>query len=815
MKNYILVLSFLTFSHFLAQAQENSYLIKGKIVESSTKDPLASASISLLYSNHTVYKKAQSAKDGFFTLSNCEKGDYILQVQFIGYTNYEHTVSVNNNMNLEQIVLDKRSNNLTEVVVKSTKPVIENKIDKTVYNVDRDLTSQGGVATDILRKIPQITVDADGNVELLGNPSIKFLIDGKSSALFGNNIAEALQSIPNSQIQSIEVMSSPSAKYEAAGTGGVINIVLKKNKLEGYNGNLNLSLGSRLENGSFNTSWKHNDFGINAFVSGNEQLVGTTPNGSTRTATSTYGTQVLRQDSRSNFARKSYKAGLGFEWNINKTDNLTASISTNNFSNDNNGIIHQQQQQFNNVSTEISSLFSTRNFANTIDIHDFETSAGYKKALNKKGESIELNYNTSSTNNNSYYLQNQFLINSNTAFSGAHSLNPGKEFEQNIALDYSNPINKLVTIESGARYTYQSIISGADVYSLNASSQQFELNNGQSYQSKFSRNIFAGYLVATYKIKSIDIKSGIRYENTSSNAYYSQNGNTLIPNYGNLAPSLILSHKYDDNQVLKFAYTYRIERPDYRDLNPFMNLADPHNITTGNPNLQAEIGNNFELSLNKPFPNGANLNLVLFCQYNSPDIKPYIIYYPTYKIGDSVYNDVSITSRANISAETRTGLNISASIPFGKKLTIRPNLMLFNRHLVNPFDEPRVLNSFGYRTSMNASYLLNKAWTIDAFGNYNLGMKWQGVQPSNYSYTFATKKQLFNNKGSIGLVIVNPFDMYIRQTSQLITKNTITNVYRNIPYQSFGLSFSYKFGNLKFAKTKEGENFLFAPPTDN
>ncbi len=812
----ILVLLFIEFQSISFGQLNAVFNYKGKVLDAANLTSLPAASIYLLDLNNITIKKTQTNVDGAFVISNITKGTYNIKVQYIGYATYSKTIIVTQIDSINQILLNKINNNLADVIVKSTKPVIENKIDKTIYNVDRDISSQGGVATDILRKIPQITVDADGNVELLGNASIKFLIDGKTSALFGNSIAEALQSIPNSQIQSIEVMSSPSAKYEASGTGGIINIILKKSKLEGYNGNVNISIGSRLENGSFNTSWKHNNIGVNAFFSGNEQLNGITPNGSVRTSTSTTGTQVLAQDSRSNFGRKSYKSGFGLDWEINKSSNLTASLSFNNFSNDNNGVISQAQSQFDNNNNQVSHLLSTRQFTNTLSVNDFEQSLGYKKTLNSKGESIELTYNGSANKNNSYYQQSQYLVNNNNPFAGAHSLNPGKESEENIAIDYFNPISKTVTIEAGTRYTHQSIVSNADVFSLNSNTQQFEINQSQSYQSKYTRNIIAGYLVASYKIlKTVDVKSGIRYEYTKSNAFYSQSGTTSIPDYGNIAPSFILSHKFKNNQVLKFAYTYRIERPDYKDLNPFMNLSDPHNITTGNPNLQPEIGNNVELSLNKPFPNGANLNLVLFCQYNSPDIKPYITYYPFYKIGDSVYNDVTITSRANISAETRAGLNISASLPFGDKWVVRPNLMLFNRHLINPFDEPKVLNSFGYRTSINTSYNVNKTWAVELFGNYNLGMKWQGRQPSNYSYTIATRKQILNNKGSIGLVIVNPFDVYIRQTSQLISKNTVTNSYRNIPYQSFGLSFSYKFGNLKVAKTKEGENFLFSPPSDN
>src|ERR1700730_11137796 len=188
-------------------------------------------------------------------------------------------------VSLGTITLSSSAQTLQNVTVTSSRPIIENKIDKMVYNVERDITSQGGVATDVLRKVPQVFVDVDGNVELQGSSSIRFLINGKPSTMFGNSVADALQSIPASQIQSIEVITSPGAKYDAQGTGGIINIILKKSNVRGINGNVNVSAGTRLENGSFNLNYRHNKFGMNAYLSGNAQLRSTTLNYLSRTST--------------------------------------------------------------------------------------------------------------------------------------------------------------------------------------------------------------------------------------------------------------------------------------------------------------------------------------------------------------------------------------------------------------------------------------------------------------------------------------------------------------------------------------------------
>jgi hypothetical protein len=310
-----------------------------------------------------------------------------------------------------------------------------------------------------------------------------------------------------------------------------------------------------------------------------------------------------------------------------------------------------------------------------------------------------------------------------------------------------------------------------------------------------------------------DVKAGARYEYTINSAYYSNSSNVHIPDYKNFIPSFIIAHNFENQQSIKFAYSYRIERPEFRDLNPFVNLSDPHNISMGNPNLEPEIGNKFELNYNKSFEGGGNINVTAFYQRNSPDIKPYITYYPTYKIGDSIYTDVTVTTRATIASEVRAGVNISGSIPFAKKFTLRPNLQVYNRHLNNVNATPAVTNAFGVRANINLSYQISKDLAGEFFGNYNLGMKWQGKQPDSYSYTFAIRKQFNNNKASIGLIAVNPFNKYINQYSQQKTQDFYSNIYRFSPYRSFGITCTYKFGKLKFKpKEKEGENFNYTAP---
>ena len=795
--------------------QQGKINLSGYIADSVSGIALAKASVTLRHNGISLHTNADSA--GHFYFIGLASGKYRLQVSFIGYKVFTK----------DDILLDSESVNLAiqpvplaktlnTVVVTGSRQLIENKIDKIVFNVEKDISSQGGVATDALKKIPQVTVDADGNVELLGNPSIQFLIDGKPSAIFGNSVADALQSIPASQIQSIEVMTSPSSKYEATGTGGIINIILKKSKIQGFSANINLSAGSRLENGSVNAGWKKNKIGINGYYSGNAQLNALVPTGMDRVTNTSLGANRLMQQSENNFNRNGYKTGIGFDWAVSKTDNITASLGYNHFANNSNGAINQQLFSFDASGNNTSATASVRNFSQQFSVNTFDNSLAWKHNFGTGNRALEISYNGSFGRNNTYYNQSQLYKTNNEPFAGSTSLNPGYENAAGFAIDYNQVFKNNFSIETGVKTIVESIISNANVYTLNTTTNDFLKDLGQSYTSNYHRNISAGYFSASFKaLRLFEVKAGARYEYTTGRAVYSNAGSKQFAAYRNLAPSVIVAHAFSEHQSLKFSYAYRIERPDFRDLNPFMNLTDPHNIITGNPALQPEIGNNFHLEYSISFDNGSNINLLLFYDRNSPDIKPYITYYNSYKIGDSLYNDVTVSSRGNIASEVKRGVNISLAIVPNKKLSIRGNIMLYDRHLNNIYDKPAVTDGLGFRGNVNASYQLHHNWITEAFGNYNLGMKWQGKQPSLFAYTFAARKQFNGSKGSIGLVVVNVFNKYIVQKSLSLAQNFVTNSYRDIPYRSFGISFTYKFGKLKFSKTKEADNYLYTPPSEN
>ncbi|MFL5787680.1 MAG: TonB-dependent receptor domain-containing protein [Flavisolibacter sp.] len=812
MKFLLLVLCIVSLS-CIVSAQNNLLKedvshVTGKVIDSTTGQPVEYATISV-YLNGNSKPSSGTVTDakGNFNIDNLPSGDYEFVIGFIGYQSRSVNVPVTGSttIQLNTIRLLNSNSVLSGVTVTASRPLIENKIDKLVYNVDRDLSSQGGVATDVLKKVPQVTVDIDGNVQLQGSSSIRFLIDGKPSSIFGNSLADALQSIPASQIQSIEVITNPGAKYDAQGTGGIINIILKKSRVRGINGNLNLSAGTRLENGSFNLNFRHDNFGMHAYFSGNAQRPSITYSSSDRHSFDSTGRMTdFLQNSTGTYSRQGYQTGVGLDWSITKKDNISASFGYNHFGNHYTGITDQHTLT-DSMGTLLSDLYTTRNSESRFSFNSLDWDINYKKTFKKEKQELEINYTRSQGKNTVFYLQNQVNKGEVNPFSGTTSNNPGNDNETNLSIDYTHPVTEKITIETGAKLVQNKISSIANVYTLNSGS--FIPDPSQSYVVDYKRNVYAYYLSGTFSLfQFLDIRAGGRYEYTSTNAQYSNAHDVSIPPYNTFAPSFVLSHTFSNNQVIKLSYSYRIERPDYRDLNPFMNLSDPHNISTGNPLLQPEIGNNYELGYNKTFEKGTNINVAAFYRKNTHDIKSYVTYYPEYQIGDSVYQNVSLSTRENIGMEDREGINISISVPVTGKFNLRSNTMVANRHIVNNFLGGTSTYGLEYRINLNGSFQFKNDLALEMFGNYNSPIKnVQGKQPGFVFYNMAIRKQFLHKNASIAFVTANPFNRYVNQTTELTGPNFYSTSFRQIPLRSFGISLTYKFGKLEFKKPKEEE----------
>ncbi len=793
-------------------------------MDSVSHHPLEYATISL-YLNEAKKPVDGTVSDnkGNFAVNNIAPGKYKLVAEFLGYRPYtllnllvdkDHPV-----VDEKDILLQSKAMTLQSITISGQPKIIENKIDKLVFNAERDLTSQVGVATDILKKVPQVSVDVDGNVELAGSSNIHFLINGKPSTAFGSDVADVLQSIPASQIKSIEVITNPGAKYDAQGTGGIINIILKNNSSQGINGNLSLTAGTRTENGSFNLNVRKGNFGMNAYVSGNARLNAKTISSSNRLTndTAANNTVLLNQAGSSQLQRSGYETGLGFDWDLNKHNSFSGSVSYENFSHT--GISATSQSQITkdisgNILSDIENSISGDN---AFHFHNIDAGLNYKKTFKKEDQELELSVNSSFGNRNSVNNNYQYLLPQNSLYYSTKAVNPGTENETEIKADYTQPLKKNIILGVGGKLGLYDISSNSKVLKFDGSgdySKDPYLSNSLAYHQK----VYALYSEISFPVfKWFDAKIGERYERTEINSFYSDaQQQATVPGYNTFVPSIFFSKKLSDNSLLKLSYSKRIERPDYRDLNPYINTSDPKNLSTGNSNLRPEIGKRYELGYSVDIKDVGSIMVNLFYRQNENDIQPFIVYYPSLQVGDTTYTDVALSTRQNIGKENNIGLNVFGTVKLFSKLDLRTNLFFFERHTINQINKGYDYNSFNYHLNLNADYQFSKTLLAEFFGNFRSARhEAQGTYPSFTTYSIAVRKQFWNKKGSLALTASNPFHKNIDEKTKVYGPNFTINGMRTIPFRSIGINFTWKFGRLEFKKDKEKMNDNLNAPADN
>lgn len=791
--------------------------IAGKVIDSMSLLPVEYATVSLFeQGSKKAINGTTTDKTGNFIITKVPAGQYTVEVEFIGYQPYSRgkieAGKKNEVIDLKTIFLHSKATTLQNVTVTSEGRLIENKIDKLIFNAEKDLTSQTGAATDILKKVPQVTVDIDGNVQLSGSSSIRFLINGKPSSAFGSNIADVLQSIPGNEVKSIEVITNPGAKYDAQGIGGIINIILKKNSAQGINGNMAVTAGTRNESGSFNFNARKGKLAVNAFFSGNAQLRAQTPSFSDRITNDTAAdTKIfLHQDGLSKIQRNGFHSGIGFDWTYNEKNSFSGSFNYNHFGNSGSGYTNQGQNIFDgNGGSLISNILTVNNIDNAFNFHDIDASLNYKRTFTREDQELEIAINSSTGNSVNSAFNNQFLLPEKALFYGTSSRNPGSEKENEITADYVQPLRKDVNLGVGGKINFADITSTSDVLRLETATGSYMNDPFLSNNLKYHQKVYALYTELSFPVATwFDVKVGERYERTEINSYFSNTQvQRKIPGYNTFVPSVYILKKLgEEGGTFKLSYSKRIERPEYRDLNPFVNTSDPKNISTGNSNLLPEIGNRYELSYNRDLGKTGSFMVNLFYRQNLNDIQPFVVFYPSYTVGDSTYTNVAVSTRENIGTEKNTGVNIFTDLRLISKMSIRINMAFFHRHIINAVDKGYDITSFNYRFNLNAGYQFSNTLAAEFFGNFNSPRnEAQGRYPSFTTYSFAIRKQFWNKNGSLALTANNPFKKTVDQQTALYGPNFTVNSVRSIPFRSIGVNFTWKFGHLEFKKDKEGE----------
>ena len=791
--------------HGLAQqapATGATYKIKGKIIDSATRQPAAYATVMATLAGSTVVAGGNLTDDnGQFTIDNLAAGEYVIRVEFLGYNPVTKTGVILSDKktvtNMGSIALSSTSKNLTNVTVTAKRSFMETHLDKLVYNVDKDITSEGGVATDILKKVPMVSVDIDGNVDLLGDPNVRVFINGKPSTMFDNNLAEALKSIPASQIKSIEVITSPGAQYDAQGTGGIINIILKDNKIKGMNGNCSLSGGTRYENGSVNVHVKNGALDVNGSLSGNGQLNTRSITSLNRTADST----SLTQDGYNQGQRMGYRAQAGFDWAFSKTDDISGSCSYNDWESYNQGMLTQSQI----TDYPISDTTTTKNSNNDYRYKGQDWNINYKKKYATEGQELNLSYQGSIGYTNTNYSQNQYYMQGSDPFSGGKGDNHITDNEDYLTADYTQPFTKDIVMNVGVKGSFSRIRSNADYYGLIPATDYYYFDSAQANAFNYNRSIYAAYASITFPLfKNYNLKFGVRDEYTKNSV---PDDTITIASYNFITPSGVISRTLKNNRTIKIAYTRRIQRPGFSQFNPFVNAADPVNLSQGNPFLQPQKMHSLELSYYKFYDKGSNILVTLFYRYSALDWQGYSTYYSAFSVGDSVYRNATVSRTTNAGTQQTGGLNVSGTWEATDKLEFRSNGSVFDKYIESTLPGGGIVNSVNYRVNLNVTYQFTKTLGAEVYGGYNSGtLEAQGKFPSFANYSIALRKQLLDKKASLAFTTTDPFNKYTSQTTYLSAENFSSSSVRKYPYQFFTLSFSYRFGKMEFKDKKQDDN---------
>ncbi|WP_412467578.1 TonB-dependent receptor domain-containing protein [Pedobacter sp. KLB.chiD] len=761
--------------------------ITATILDSLTKKPIDYATVSLINvkDNKSVNGGVTDEK-GKLTLQNVSPDSYKLMIGFMGYKTKSVLVTTTPSKpdnNIGTIYIASSENTLADVQVQGTKAVIENKIDRMVYNAEADGTNAGGDATDVMRKVPMLSVDVDGNVQLRGG-AVRVLINGKPSGTMASSVSDALKMIPAEQIKSVEVITSPSAKYDAEGSGGIINIITKKSNAQGVSGTVNASAGTRQNNGAFNLTAKTGRLSINTSLGTNLAYAQKSrvqfENNTRIDSLGNIKYNTISQDGYSKWSRNGYNGSVGVDYDFNAYNNLSSNLKYNSFSNGGPG---SADYILNGVPL-VNKSDMDMGFSN------LDWNVDYKHTTQKEGEEFTISGQLS-TGRNTTDFENEIV---GSAFKPISNSNTGKNKEYTAQTDYTYPFTKSTILEVGVKGIFRDISS--------------EFSNNSAGDFNYDQNVASAYGVISFKLsKKLNFKGGLRSEYTGI-SFNTQSAGIQKNDYFNLFPSAIISQTLKGNATLKLSYNRRVQRPSLSYLNPFRNESDQFNVREGQPGLSPELSDNLELGYST-FIKGSVINASVFYRRTGGVIESSLQPFKENGI------DKTLTTYINVGVAQTYGANVFASYNPKPKWTLMTNLGVNTYEVSNKVTGVSTGTFLNYNIFARSAYGFGKGYNFELFGVVNSPRRtYQGKTDAMVFYGASFKKDILNKKGSIGINTLNPFtrDLHIKTVNNSVTANgnKISTLYQSTniyyPLRSFGINFSYSFGKLKFTEKKKIKN---------
>lgn len=789
----------------------------GKVVDSKTNKGIEAASVQ-------VFKKAGSRADsliaGMLTKPNGDFGfpnlplpdSFAVIITALGYSENNQPVSLSEDFNPSQsldlgnIKLGNEADMLGSVTVVAQRPTMQMGIDRRVFNVDKNITSTGGTAVDVMRNIPSITVDAEGNVALR-NTTPQIFVDGRPTIL-------TLEQIPADDIERVELITNPSAKFDAASSGGIINVVLKKNKKLGFNGLASAGIGTPdILNGNLSLNMRKNK--VNLFVTGNYNKSGGIAKSESMRQNKDNGviTDYFNQQSENERSRRFTNIRFGIDYFIDNRNTISASQNfvKGRFKN----FETQEQQYLNNES--VLTQTGERTSDNAAQFSRSVTQVNYTHSFAKNGMELtaDATYSTGDGNNRSY-ISNYFYNPDGSAATVPNFVrNRGENSNENMTfqVDFVNPISENAKIEMGLRRFQQNNSNVFNAFSLDNNA---EVKLPLSTNVKYDESVNAAYVTFSNKLKAFSYQLGLRGEYSEFNGVLVDSardfGYKLPLDIGNifdgLFPSIYLSKEIGEGKEIQLNFSRRIRRPDFWQLNPYIDINDPLNISQGNPQLRPEYVNSFEFNYNNQYNKGNFLASIYF-RNNVDDITRFSDTITTAQFEQ--LNNAAISANAilntfiNAQFTNRVGAEFTLNHRFGG-FEIIPNINLQYRKVKAMVGDLNLSNQgFNWESKLIVNYKLASKSVVLKNLNFQLSGEYeskevipQGRNKEQYQSNFALRKEfLKNNVASLTFAINDVFNT--NRFGQIYdTDDFYQDSYRRWNVRNFRLTFSYRFGNKDF-----------------
>lgn len=799
--------------------------INGKVIDATTNEELQYVNIAMLrQKDSSIVNGTISDEKGKFTIKE-GYGKYLLRLTFIGYKDNFISIDVKNeNIALGTIKLSKSAEALKGVVITAERSMMEYQLDKRVINVDKNLVSAGGSASDVLENVPSVSIDENGGVTLRGSSNVNILIDGRPSELLGNDLATILQQIPASTIESIEIITNPSAKYNPEGMSGIINIKLKEKGNMGLNGNVSISGGAGLNNNSdtdknlfpqtsLSAGLNYSNKKFALFLNGDMRYFDNFSYGfSDKSTFSNNNTINILQNRYSDEKRLGRGFKIGGDWYIDKQNTLSLSYnlrSGGSFPNENN-----EERLFSWQKDDSLNILNPNNYygleesSSKMLFQNFTLS--YEKKFDKKDQilTLDANWNVGSFTNETVQTRS-FDINSPENYYLKNASNSSND-RAIITLNYAHPFSENIKLETGYNLNYLNTNSVYDYFN----SRDGVRNDSMSYDFNYKEQVHAVYATLGYSInKRISSQLGLRAEEVIRDGYKTQNNEKLIfpkdedtKNYFSIFPTLHISYNITGSQSAQISYSRRINRPKYWSLSPSIDINNPANIRFGNPDLMPEYTDAFEIGYNKIF-NKTSIFASLYYRITNDEITNLNFLWNeanAIKYGFEWVWDVAGVEYSDGIRIASTSKNLAKSSNYGAELIIdqqitkwwKVNLSgnIFGNYADGREFGGKLVETLNWDSKINSSMTLPKNWVIQISGQYQPKREnIQGYSTKMYWMDLAVKKDVLNKKGSISIRFSDIFNTR-KRTSYTFTENYNQYSIRQRTSQVLIFSFNYRFG---------------------